>query len=368
MSVNDQHTGNNSAAPPFDLRSASLTELREFVRGLNEPDFRAAQLFAWLQQKGARSYAEMSDLPQALRDKLARQAALTAPAVVERRISARRDTAKLLLEFADGERIEMALLLYDDPHSRERATVCLSTQSGCAMGCKFCATARCADFRNLNAGEIVVQAQYADALARELGFAGVTNVVFMGMGEPLANLDNLRRAIELLNDERGMNIGQRRITVSTCGLVPQIYAMLDWGMQIGLAVSLHSALPEQRAALMPAAARYSPAQLIEACRDYRRRSGRRVTCEYALFAGVNDSVAAADALAALLTGTDILVNIIPANSGGEGGFHASDKQTTAAFAAALAKHGVDVELRRARGQDIEAGCGQLRRRSDGAGR
>ncbi|MCL1905895.1 MAG: 23S rRNA (adenine(2503)-C(2))-methyltransferase RlmN, partial [Clostridiales bacterium] len=280
--------------------------------------------------------------------------------IAQRQDGADGDTVKLLLTLADGEQIETVLMLYGRQNSRDRATCCVSTQSGCAMGCVFCASGLFKHPRNLSAGEMIIQVLATAAISRELGYSGISNVVFMGMGEPLANPANLKLAIELLNNELGQNIGQRRTTVSTCGLVPQIYKLADWGMQIGLAVSLHAAGQEKRSRLMPVAARYSLPELLEACRYYRRSTGRRVTMEYALFAGVNDSARDAEQLAGLLAGEDILVNIIPANDVAEAGFYASDREIIKMFCDILRRRGVEAALREKRGADIDAACGQLR--------
>ena len=347
----------------LDVRSASREELKQYMRQLGQPEFRATQLFRQAQKLDAEDFSSMSDLPQSLREQLAQQCQLANAAVVGKWVSAAGDTAKLLLELADGERIEMALMLYRRQRSRDRATCCVSSQSGCAMGCSFCATGLFAHFRNLTAGEIVRQVQLADQLARDLGFAGVSNVVYMGMGEPLANAEQVRRSIELLNDAQGMDIGARRITLSTCGLVPKIYQMADWGLQIGLAVSLHSADEEKRRQLMPVASQYSLSELMQAIHYFRTHTGRRVTCEYALIAGVNDSPEDARKLGRLLTGSDILVNIIPANILPERGVHASSAAVCAEFCRIVQQYSVSVQVRESRGSDIEAACGQLRRRN-----
>ena len=345
-----------------DLRALEREELKILLRSLGQPDYRALQLFRQIQKQGATSFAAMSDLPLTLRWQLEETARLCVPRELRRQVSASGDTAKLLLELEDGAQLEMALMLYRRVQARDRATCCVSSQTGCAMGCRFCATGLCTDFRNLTAGEIVAQVQAADALARELGYEGVTNIVYMGMGEPLANLEQVHRSIRLLNDAEGMEIGARRITVSTCGLLPQIYKMIDWNLQVSLAVSLHSADPAKRAQLMPGASRYSPQQLIQACRDFRDRTGRRVTCEYAMFRGWNDSDEDARLLADLLTGTDILVNIIPANPVPERGVEPSSPETISRFRAIVEAAHVQTQLRERRGADIDAACGQLRRR------
>lgn len=350
-----------------DLRTLLPEELASYVQSLGQPTYRAKQIFRQVQKHGAPDFDHMSDLPLALRHYLKETARLTTPKAVRQQISTAGDTAKLLLELEDGVLIEMALMLYRRTKARDRATVCVSSQSGCAMDCQFCATGLCRDFRNLTAGEIVGQVQAADKLARELGYEGVTNIVYMGMGEPLANLEQVHRSLLLLNDPEGLDIGARRITVSTCGLVPQIYKMMDWNLQVSLAVSLHCADQKRREALMPIAARYPLPELIQACRDFRDQTGRRVTCEYAMFAGRNDSIADAHALGALLTGTDILVNIIPANPVPERGVQPSSPQVIEDFRHIVEQdYHVATQLRERRGADIQAACGQLRRRESQA--
>lgn len=345
-----------------DLRSFTAVELVSYLQEMGQPAYRGRQLFRQAQALAAPDFAAMSDLPRSLREQLAAQARLSQPRICARHLSAARDTAKLLLEFEDGERVEMALMLYAREQSRDRATCCVSSQSGCAMGCAFCATGMFRQFRNLSAGEIVAQVQAGDALARELGFSGVTNVVYMGMGEPLANPQQVLRSIELLNDAQGMRIGARRITVSTCGLVPQIRKMADWGLQVGLAVSLHSADAEKRRRLMPGAAHWKLDELLAAMLYYQERTGRRVTCEYALIAGINDSLSDARKLVRFLTGSRILVNIIPANALPERGIHAPAAAQCAAFCRAVREAGIELAVRELRGADIEAACGQLRKR------
>ncbi len=348
-----------------DLRGLRREQVQALLADWGQPGFRAGQVFSWVQQKGVTAVDQMTNLPLSLRRHLAEETTLTVPKVLRRQVAAAGDTAKLLLELADGEQIEMALMLYRRKDSRDRATCCVSSQSGCAMNCAFCATGAFRSFRNLTAGEIVAQAQLADAFARELGFAGLTNVVFMGMGEPLYNLEQVAQALALLNDPDGMNIGHRRITVSTCGIVPQIYALSQWPQPVELAVSLHSADEALRKQLMPGAAHWSLAQLMEACRDYRRQTGRRITFEYALFDGVNDSPAMARLLADLLTGEDILVNIIPANSVGKAEFRPSPPQSIEKFIAVCQKNKINYQFREPRGRDIDAACGQLRKHANG---
>lgn len=346
----------------LDLRSMTLPQLQAQFLADGLPRYRADQVFQWLQQKAVADFQAMTNLPLALREQLASHYRIAGASVLRQQHSADGETHKLLLAYDDGEQVETALMLYRRQHSRNRATCCLSSQSGCAMGCAFCATGQFKQFRNLTAGEIALQAQLADCLAREQGYDGLTNLVYMGMGEPLANLEALHQSILLLNDPHGLQIGMRRITISTCGLVPQIYALSEWGWQIGLAISLHSADAQKRQRLMPGAAHYPLSELIAAAQAYRQRTGRRVTCEYALFAGVNDQEEDARKLVALLTGNDILVNIIPANPVENLGFAPSDVATSERFIAICRSAGLDVQVRESKGQDIDAACGQLRRR------
>ena len=343
-----------------DLLSMDIAALTALLAAWGQPAYRARQLFNWLQQKGVADFAAMSNLPAALQSRLAAETVISTPLLVQRQDAAAGDTVKLLLELADAERIETVLMLYGRAASRDRATCCVSTQSGCAFACAFCASGLYKNPRNLSAGEMIAQTLACAAIARELGYSGVSNVVFMGMGEPLVNMANLKQAILLLNDEMGQNIGQRRITVSTCGLAPQIYELANWGLQISLAVSLHAAEQEKRARLMPVAARHTLPELLAACRYYRQKTGRRVTMEYALFAGINDSLRDAEQLAALLAGEDVLLNIIPANNVEEAGICASDSEIIEIFCARLKQRGLEPILREKRGTDINAACGQLR--------
>ncbi|MBR6824135.1 MAG: 23S rRNA (adenine(2503)-C(2))-methyltransferase RlmN [Firmicutes bacterium] len=345
-----------------ELRSFTLAELQALCQEQGWPAFRAKQLFQWLQQKGAWSFSEMSNIPQSMRDVLAEKYQLAAPQVLKKQCSKDGTTVKWLLEFADGAKIETVLMLYERETARDRATVCVSSQSGCGMGCAFCATGQYKEYRNLTAGEIIAQCLIADKEARERGFNQLTNIVFMGMGEPLLNMDNLKRCILLINDEQGLNIGQRKMTVSTCGIVPRIYELADWNLQIGLAISLHSADAEVRKRLMPKASHYSLNELLEAVHYFREHTGRRVTAEYALFQGVNATVEAAHQLGNLLTGTDILVNIIPANYVEGSEFLPCTAEEQRQFLAILSTYNVSAQVRESRGTDIDAACGQLRRR------
>ena len=342
-----------------DLLSWDIPALRVLLSEWGEPNYRAQQLFTWFQQKGVTDFAAMSNLPLSLQKRLSEETVAYMPKIARRQDAG--DTIKLLLTLADGEQIETVLMLYKRQNSRDRATCCVSTQSGCAMGCVFCASGFFKYPRNLSAGEMIAQVLLSATLGQELGYSGISNVVFMGMGEPLANLTNIKQTIELLNNEQGQNIGLRRITISTCGLTPQIYKLADWGKQIGLAVSLHAADQEKRARLMPVAKHYTLPELLAACRYFRAKTGRRVTMEYALFAGINDSKRDAEQLATLLADQNVLVNIIPANTVIEAGICASNRELIEIFCAILQRKGLEVVLRERRGAEIEAACGQLRK-------
>ncbi|MEG1500666.1 MAG: 23S rRNA (adenine(2503)-C(2))-methyltransferase RlmN, partial [Clostridiales bacterium] len=294
--------------------------------------------------------------------KLAAVADASLPKVLQRQNSKQQDTFKLLLQLDDGEKIEMALMLYNAKERRKRATCCVSTQSGCRMGCAFCATGRFSQGRDLQAGEIVAQVQLAGQIAKEQGFDGITNVVYMGMGEPLLNMAQVKKSISLLNHSQGQKIGMRRFTISTCGLVPQIHEMADWGWQIGLALSLHAPNDALRQKLMPIAKKYTIRQTMEACRHYFAASGQRMTYEYAMFDGINDGIKEAEQLAELLRGEDCLINIIPANPVPETGFFPSGDEAIKQFTDILTSYGLEFFVRRERGRDIDAACGQLRHR------
>lgn len=271
-----------------DLRSFTLEECEELAEKLNWPSFRGRQIFQWVQQKGVEDIDSISNLSLDQRAVLSESTEISGVKLVFRDESSRGDTQKLLLEFPDRQRVEMALMLYSPQNTRDRATCCVSTQTGCKMGCAFCATGMFKENRNLSAGEIVSQVLKAREIAIKKGYEGITNVVYMGMGEPLLNLEAVRKSLLILNDAKGQNIGMRRMTVSTCGLIPQIYEMASWGLQIGLALSLHAPDDQIRSQLMPINKKYPINQLMEACKDYFEITGRRVTYEYALFKNVNE--------------------------------------------------------------------------------
>ncbi len=292
----------------------------------------------------------MINLPRTVRESLESQWIIHGLCEVERQVS-QDGTEKFLLRLVDNQSVETVYI----PES-DRAAVCVSSQVGCALGCSFCATACSGLIRNLRAGEIVGQVLWINR------FHPVSNVVFMGMGEPLANLSEVLRAVEILNSPAGMGIGMRRITLSTCGLVPEIRRLADLGLQVGLAVSLHAADDEKRSQLMPINRRYPLASLVEVCSHYVAATGRRITFEYALIAGFNDSEGDAEALGQLLRGFNCYVNVIPVNPA-VSGFPRPVDAAVSLFVEKLFERGLNAAVRRERGSDIDAACGQLRHRS-----
>lgn len=360
--------------PILDLSPADLARV---VSELGEPSFRARQLWSAIYRNLTPSFAEMTSLARSLRGALSERFTLhcAEPAVAAR--SRDGSTDKVLFRLRDGELIETVLMRYtDDGHRKPRKTVCVSTQAGCALGCTFCATGQQGFRRHLTPGEIVAQVIHFERVARAEDAAeiaagkrgrgarqGVTNVVFMGMGEPLANYDNTMAAIRTLNDDQGLHIGARHITVSTVGLPPQIDRLAAENLQCNLAVSLHAADNRTRAETMPINARYPIEQVLDACRRYVATTGRRVFFEYVLLHGQNDSPAQAAALGRLLQGTLCHVNLIPVNPTGGGPYARPSREASDAFQAALSRHGVASTVRMEKGIDINAGCGQLRARA-----
>ena len=340
-----------------DLLSMDQSDMEEFVVRLGFPKYRGRQLYEWCHHRAVFDFDAMSNLPKDLIAALKEQAAVKRGEQVDVVASVDGPAVKFLLRF-DDVYIETVLMRYDPKNSRRRNTLCVSTQAGCAMGCKFCATAQSGFTRNLTAGEIVDQVNFANAYLVARGEGNVTNVVYMGMGEPLANLDNVLKSIAILN--RAKEIGMRRITVSTCGLVPEIKRLAGLKLQLTLAVSLHSADDVLRAKLMPMAKRYPLKELFSALDHYIAATGRRVTIEYALFEGVNDDEAAAKALASLLKHKLFHVNLIPGNPVSATGLGGSGKERINAFLDVLTKNNVEANVRESMGSDIDGACGQLR--------
>jgi 23S rRNA (adenine2503-C2)-methyltransferase len=324
------------------------------MRTLGEPRYRAGQLWDWLYQQKAGSFEAMTNLPGELREKLAAETRLGGLEVAREVFSGDGETRKLLLRLPDGQLIEAVLMRYD-----RRVTACVSTQAGCAMGCVFCATGQMGLARNLTAGEIVEQVVH---LARILESDGqrLNNVVLMGMGEPLHNYEATMTAIGRITDQTALGIGQRHVTVSTVGLVPEIRRFADEGTQVRLAVSLHAASDERRSALLPVNKRWSLAELIGACHYYVERTGRRIMIEWAMIAGENDSQEEAHALGRLLEGLLCLVNVIPLNPTTGYAGQPAEREQIGVFRAVLGEYGVQSTVRVRRGIDIDAGCGQLK--------
>jgi 23S rRNA (adenine2503-C2)-methyltransferase len=340
------------------IKSLLLDELAEYLRPLNEPPYRANQIASWIYRKRVRFFDSMSDLPQPLREHLKNKFAYTDLEVV-RMLGGKDATRKFLFRLSDGNLIESVLIpasptLYGS--RSDRRTICISTQVGCAYGCKFCASGLDGWKRNLRADEIVDQIIAVEREAAE----HIDNIVFMGMGEPLANYENLLRAIRIINAAWGFGIGARHITVSTSGLVPQIRKLADQPLQIRLAISLHSATDEVRSQIMPINRKYNVEALFDACRYYNSRKKQRITFEYILIANVNDTVEQARALAQRARDLGAKVNLIPYNTVEGLSWARPARPQQERFLAVLRNAGIPATLRREKGHDIAAACGQLR--------
>ncbi|MCC6802324.1 MAG: 23S rRNA (adenine(2503)-C(2))-methyltransferase RlmN [Anaerolineae bacterium] len=336
----------------IDLYQLSPDELADLLAEWGEPRFRAQQVWSWLYEKLVDSFESMSNLPKSLRERLVSETTLGS-LTLEAEEASHDGTVKRLYRLHDGQLIETVLMEYDD----ERRTACISTQAGCAMGCVFCATGQMGFARHLTTAEIFEQALF---FARDLAARDdrLSNVVLMGMGEPFHNYDASLAAIRRLMSDLG--IGARHITVSTVGLVPMIRRYADEGLQVKLAVSLHAATDAEREALLPVNKRYPLSELIDACRYYVEKSGRRMSFEWTLIQGENDTPEQAHALGRLLKGVHCHVNLIPLNP--TGGYHGgpSAQGRSDTFIAILAEYGIPATLRVRRGIDINAGCGQLK--------
>lgn len=352
----------------YDLNPDQFTNL---LNDWNEPAYRVKQIWQGLYQHLYSSPDQFSNLPHSLRQKLAAEFTFSPFTVKTYLDSSDGFTRKTLFELPDGNLIEAVLMRYGDPAdnpqiaasptgrgAKNRRTLCISTQAGCAMGCVFCATGQMGFKRNLSSGEIIAQVLYYARMLKDVN-ESVTNIVLMGMGEPFHNYDHTMEAIDRLNDADGFNFGARRFTISTVGLVPQIRRFADEKRQVNLAISLHAADDEERLAIMPVNKRYKIGDVIDACRYYVAQTGRRVTFEWALINGINDSPDVAKKLAARLKGLLCHVNAIPLNptTGYEG--RATDRQRALAFKETLEQAGVPCTIRMRRGIDIQAGCGQL---------
>lgn len=334
-----------------DIKSMLPEELAAALRELGEPAFRARQVFKWLSAPVG-SFEEMTNLPKALREKLAERYYLYTPAVERKQVSALDGTVKYLWRLRDGNHVESVVMRYEHGN-----TVCVSSEVGCLMGCAFCASTIGGKVRNLAASEILDQVMYTQM---DSGLK-ISNVVLMGIGEPLDNFDNVVRFLKLVNEPEGMNIGMRHISLSTCGLVEKIDKLATLGLQLTLSVSLHAPDNETRSKIMPVNRAYDVDTLLAACKRYFDKTGRRISFEYAMIRDVNDTPFHAKLLADKLAGTGAHVNLIPLNEVPESRLHPSTPETMQRFIATLEKRGINVTVRRKLGPDIEASCGQLRR-------
>ncbi|MBO5259586.1 MAG: 23S rRNA (adenine(2503)-C(2))-methyltransferase RlmN [Agathobacter sp.] len=336
-----------------DIKSLNYKELQEFVAELGEKPFRAKQIYEWIHVKQVESFSEMTNLSKAFQQKLDEKCHLTVLTKEAVQISKIDGTRKYLFVLEDGNVIESVLMKYKHGNS-----VCISSQVGCRMGCRFCASTLDGLVRGLTPAEMIDQIY---RIGKDIG-ERISNVVVMGTGEPMDNFDNLLRFIELLTDEHGLNISQRNLTVSTCGIVPKIRELADKKLAITLALSLHASSQAKRLELMPVANKYEIHEVLDACRYYFDQTGRRVTFEYSLVGGVNDTDEDARALTQLIGDMNCHVNLIPVNPIKERDYVQSNASVIAAFKNKLEKNGINVTIRREMGRDIDGACGQLRKR------
>lgn len=337
------------------ISSYTEPQLAELVKEMEQPAFRAKQLFKWLHEKQARSFSAMTDQPKAFLAALEERFFIET-LETERRQQSKDGTVKYLFRLPDGNCIETVLMRYSYGN-----TVCVSTQVGCRMGCRFCASTQGGRVRNLTAGEI---ANEVYAAARDTG-ERVSHIVLMGIGEPLDNFDHVMDFLSIISSPNGVNIGMRNISLSTCGLVPMIYKLAERHLGLTLSVSLHAPTDEMRSSMMPINDVYPVEQLIRACRDYQQETGRRVSFEYSMVNGVNDSPQTARRLAQLIKGMGAHVNLIPINPVDGSPYSATDAANVKRFQTLLTELGVNATVRRRLGTDISAACGQLRREAKG---
>ena len=337
----------------IDIKSMNLVELTEFVASIGEKAFRAKQLYQWLHVKQVYAFDDMTNLSKAFREKLNEVSFITDLKQEQVQISQIDGTRKYLFLLEDGNVIESVLMRYKHGNS-----VCISSQVGCRMGCRFCASTLDGLVRGLRPSEMIDQLY---KIGQDIG-ERISNVVVMGTGEPMDNYDNLLKFITLLTDENGLNISQRNLTVSTCGIVPRMRQLADEKLSITLALSLHASNQKKRLELMPVANKYDIHDVIDACKYYFDQTGRRVTFEYSLVGGVNDTDEDARELSQLIHGMNCHVNLIPVNPIKERDYVQSNAAVIAAFKNKLEKNGINVTVRREMGRDIDGACGQLRKR------
>ena len=335
-----------------DIKSMTLAEMTQALKAMGQPAFRAKQIYTWL-HKGVTDFEEMTNISKELRAKLDETYYITAPKVARKQRSQKDGTVKYLWELGDGNCVETVLMQYHHGN-----TVCISSEVGCPMGCKFCASTLGGLVRRLQPSEILDQVLFT---ALDSGLP-ISNIVLMGIGEPLDNFDNVMRFLELVNSPEGMNIGMRHISLSTCGLVPRIDELAEKKLQLTLSVSLHSPDDDSRSAIMPINRKYPVDVLLDACRRYFEKTGRRVSFEYTMIDGVSDRPEQAELLASKLRGLAAHVNMIPLNPVAESPLRPSTRQAVARFQKILEGHGIPATVRRSLGGDIDASCGQLRRK------
>ena len=340
-----------SEANKICLSDFTLDALTAYLVSLGQPKFRAKQIFKWLHQKLVTDFSQMTDQPKTLLALLEENCTIAAP-TIRRRQQSRDGTVKYLLQLADGNCIETVLMRYKDGN-----TVCVSTQVGCAMGCRFCASTQAGRVRDLTAGEIASEIYTAQKDSGER----VSHIVLMGIGDPLHNFNNVMDFLEIISCPEGVNIGMRNISLSTCGLVPQIDRLAQKHLQLTLSVSLHAPNNAMRSGMMPVNDAFPLEQLIPACRRYQKETGRRISFEYSMVKGVNDSPATAKELAELIGGMGAHVNLIPINPVDGSPYSATDEANVRRFQKLLEDYGVNATVRRRLGTDISAACGQLRR-------
>ena len=337
----------------IDLKDLEYGELCDFLVGLGEAKFHAKQIFSWL-SKGVVSFDEMTDISKELREKLKKTAYISRLEIEKKLVSKIDKTTKYLFRLDDGNCIESVVMYY-----KHGITICVSSQVGCRMGCRFCASTIGGRVRNLTSGEILNQIIFAE---KDLG-ERISNIVIMGIGEPLDNFNNVIKFLHNVNSPNGLNIGYRHISLSTCGIVPQIYELAKENLPITLSISLHAPNNAIRDSIMPINNKYKIEELIKACKDYLDTTKRRISFEYALISGVNDRAENADELSRLLSGMLCHVNLIPVNSIEERDYVSGDKNNIRNFCERLLKNGINATVRRELGRDINASCGQLRRNS-----
>ncbi|MBQ4349421.1 MAG: 23S rRNA (adenine(2503)-C(2))-methyltransferase RlmN [Clostridia bacterium] len=335
-----------------DIKSMTLSELKDEITAMGEKSFKAGQIYSWLHKHGAVSFDEMTNISKEFRSKLEKNYDIYTCTIEKKLVSVYDNTVKYLFRLHDGELIESVVMKYKYGY-----TICVSSQVGCKMGCKFCASGIAGFIRNLTASEILSQIYTAQ---KDLGIR-ISHIVMMGVGEPLDNFDNVMRFLSLISDENGLNISMRNISLSTCGVVSGIYELMEKKLQLTLSISLHAPNDEIRNQTMPVNSKWNVDTLLKACRDYTKTTSRRISFEYAMISGVNDSDECARELGRRLKGMLCHVNLIPVNSVKERDYKKSSDNRIAEFIKILEKFGINVTVRRTLGSDINASCGQLRR-------